>query len=523
MKRAGVALAIGTALLATSIAPTDARSAIYEVNACRLPSGAPAPAHGWTTTSDYRPGAVSQINCPGGAMTSQPAAGQHNHGSLLGFSFTAPSGTAIAGYDRHADGVADSTIGPTYWSYGEFGTLVGHDDIIAIGQCGGCGVFTAAWLTPSLSFRLTRLISALRCDSSMQDSTTPCQANGSHFALRWIIVRLEDLKNPQVVSASGSLLESSAPQHGLRFLSLKLRDVGGGLLKTRVEIDTQRFSEQNVDDNGGRCKMPFVATVPCKLEANVELPVDTTRIAEGHHTISVRVFDATGVNSTLYGPISIDVDNVPEARPAILTCPSGVEGKLTRHLNARATRFGGMASLKGRIAGRVPLRGARVALVDLSGALATTGSAPVRRDGRFRLRLRPRHSRLVRPVLLATSGVPQLCGAPIRLRVQAGMKFDVAPKRLANGQSIRMRGRLLGLPVPHAGKTVVLQARAKGIPTWTRVTETRAGPSGRFTFRYRFRRTIQQTTYEFRAVSPVQRGYPYARGWSHIRRAVVTP
>jgi hypothetical protein len=457
-------------------------------------------------------------------MTSQPAAGQHSNGSLLGFSFTAPSGTAIVGYDRHADGVADSAIGPTYWSYGEFGTLVGHDEIVAIGQCGGCGVFTAAWLEHSLGYRLTRLISALKCDSSSsQDTTTPCQANGSHFALRWITLRLEDLKPPQVVSASGSLLENSAPQHGERFLSLKLRDAGGGLLKTRVEVDAQRFSEQNVDDNGGRCRVPFVVTVPCKLEANVELPVDTTRVAEGHHSISVRVFDATGVNSTLYGPIPIDVDNVPDAEPATLTCPSGVEGKLTRHVNTKATRFGGMASIHGRIAGRVSLRGARVALVDPSGIRATSKSARVGRDGRFRVRLRPRQSRLVRPVLLAASGAPQLCGAPVRLKVRAGMRFNVTPKRLSNGQSIRMSGRLLGLPVPDRGKTVVLQARAKGIPTWTRVTVTRAGSSGRFKFRYRFRRTFQQTTYEFRAISPTQRGYPYARGGSKVRTAVVAP
>ena len=523
MKRVELVIATGAVLLATAIVSPDARSAIYEVHACRLPSGAPAPAHGWTTTSAYGPGALSRINCPGGAMTSQPAAGDHNQKHLLGFSFTAPTGTTIAGYDRHADGVADATMGPTYWSYGEFGTLVGREDIVGIGQCGGCGVFTAAWLTPNLSYRLTRLISALRCESSSENNTTPCQANGSHFSLRRITLRLEDLKPPQVVSGSGPLLESSAPQHGTRFLALKLRDVGGGLLKTRVEVDGERFSEQNVDDNGGRCRMPFVATVPCKLASDVELPIDTTRLPDGHHAISVRVVDATGVNSTLYGPIPINVDNVPDPRPTILTCPSGGEAKLTRHLDASATPFGGMASVKGRVSGRVSLHGARVALVDLGGARATKRSARVRRDGLFRLRFRPRQSGLVRPVLVAASGVAQLCGAPVRLRVQAGLRFDVTPKRLSNGHSIRMHGRLLGLPVPDRGKRVVLQARAKGIPTWARVTMTRTGAAGRFAFRYRFRRTRQLTTYEFRAVSPAQRGYPYARGWSKIRRAVVGP
>lgn len=520
VRRAGLATAIGTVLLGTCVLASAARAATYEVNACRLPSGAPAPAYGWTT---YGQGA-SRIKCPGGAMTSQPAAGQHSVGSLFGFVFTAPPGTTIAGYERHADGDTTQVPGgppPWSWVYGEFGTRVGHDEILALGACDNCGVFTAEWLQPNLVPRLTRLFSALQC---WPYGTNPCDANDAHFALHWITLRLEDLTAPQVLGASGSVFEKQS-QRGVRYLLLKLRDTGGGLLKTRVEIDGQRFAEQGIDDNAGRCRIPFVTPVPCKLSANVELPVDTSRLADGDHQVTVRSFDATGVNSVLYGPIPITVDNVPDPpRPASrLICPPTAGGKLTGRLKAKATGFGGMASVSGRVVGHISVRGTRVGLVDPSGTPATTRSVRVGHGRRFHLRLRVRRSLLVRPVLLAASGGPRLCGAKLRLNVRAGVKFAVAPKRLVNGETIQMSGHLLGLPVPAAGKTIVIQARARGVPIWTTVSTIRSDSSGGFKFRYRFQRTFQRTIYEFRAVAPKQRTYPFARGWSHVRRALVSP
>jgi hypothetical protein len=521
VRRFGLIITIGGLLVGLFALPADATAASYEVHACRLPSGTAAPAHGWTTTTAFGPGAISKIDCPGGAMTSRPANGEHNIGYLLGFSFTAPANTAIVGYNRHAEGLVNTVWGgppPWRWQYGEFGTVVGSDEPVDIAGCDNCGAFTFTWDYPKLGFRLSRIFSALRCGGP-----ATCTANGSYFVLRSIALRLEDLKAPQVLGASGSLLDNSLPQRGERFLSLKLRDIGGGLLKSRVEVDGQRLAEQAIDDNLGRCKTPFVAPVPCKLSAELELPIDTTRLADGRHQITVRVFDATGVNSTLYGPVPIDVDNIADPAPSTLTCPAGVAGTLTRHLGSRTTRYGALASMSGRIAGGISYRGSRVTLVDRAGARATAKAVGVHRGGRFHLRVRLRKSQVVRPMLLTASGVPQLCGGAVRLRVRAGLKFTVAPKRLANGQSIRMNGRFLGLPLPSAGKAVVIQARARGTSSWTTVSTLRVGPSGQFAFRYRFRRTFQRTTYEFRALSPRQGDYPYARGWSRVRRAVVTP
>ena len=270
--RRGMLVALGALLVVTFVFSSEASAAIFEVHASAPLAGA-GPGSRVTTSSP--PGRVPD-RLSGGSMTSRPLDGRHTAGSLLGFSFTAPVGTTIVGYERHADGDCTMVAGappPWDWAYGEFGTFVGLSDIRALGVCQNCGVFTAGLLRRNFSPRLSRLFSALCCGSQ---TAGPCQSNGSHFVLRWIALRLEDLKAPRVLSSSGSLL-AKAPLRGERFLSLKLRDVGGGLLRTRVELDGQRFAEQSVDDNGGRCKPPFVSPVPCKLAADAEVPIDTTR------------------------------------------------------------------------------------------------------------------------------------------------------------------------------------------------------------------------------------------------------
>jgi hypothetical protein len=466
---------------------------------------------------------VSSINCPGGVMSSQPAAGSHTEDFLLGFSFDAPAGTSIVGYKRHAEGFVQPGPGAPpvwWWEWGEYGTLVGAAEPVGISVGGSSG--TRSWDNLAFGARLSRLFVALTCYS--QTGPGPCEANGSHFLVRWVTVLLEDTKPPQVVSASGSLLATGAPQRGERRLTLALRDAGGGLRETRLEVDGQGFSEEPITDARGTCRTPFVAPVPCPLSATAELALDTTRLPDGHHEVVVRVFDATGANSTTSGPISIDVDNVPDAPgPERLACPPSPEGKMTRRVDSRLTRYGGAVSIRGRVT-RTPVPSdAVVTLVEPSGLRATDSAARVRRDGRFRIRLRPGRSRTVRPILVEASGNPRLCGESIHVKVRAGVAFAAAPKRLRNSEVINLRGRLRGLPLPRTGKTITIEARARGSSRWTTVTALRTGSSGRFAYRYRFRRTFQRTTYEFRAVSPSQRGYPFARGWSSVSRAVVRP
>jgi hypothetical protein len=506
--------------------PGTASGATYDVYTCRLPNGAPAPALGWTATGPSSPGATLSINCPGGAMSGRAAAGTHARGALHGFSFLAPAGTTIAGFDSASEGVVTTTPSgpaPWNWNYGVFGTEAGSGRFVDVSiQCGNCGPFSAGWDNPLSGFRLSQIIFGLECD---RYRASPCSENGSHFTLRRVALHLEDQKPPQVLASSGTLLDGAARLSGERNLTLKLRDVGGGLLKARVEADGQKLTERPIDDPRGTCRPPFVAPVPCSTAATVDLPIDTNQLSDGTHAISVRVLDATGVNSALFGPISVVTDNVAEPiPPGRISCPATGAITVTRRLRRSVVRFGATNWLSGRVAGpRSAIRGATVALLDASNLRMPVPATRIGRHGRFKLRLRPLRQGKVRPVILSSAEQPQACGRRVSVRVRAGLRFNVAPKRLRNGQSMVMTGRLRALPVPAAGKTVAIQARARGRASWTTVTLLRSDPRGRFKYRYRFRRTFLQTTYEFRAVAPRERRYPYLRGWSPVRHATVMP
>ena len=368
-----------------------ASAATYEVHACRLPSGAPAPAHGWTTVT-RSPGAASQINCPGGAMTSQPrrrpaqrghplrilvhSSGGHDHRGLRATCRGRRRRRCRAAHLRGTGSTASS----------ERSSVVTRP--LALAACSNCGVFTRSWLIPSIAPRLTRR--STRRFSAGRRRPYPCQANGSRilpFAgspFGWRTSRLLKWSAPQVRSSTKEpAARASGSSHS------KFRDVGGGLLKTRVEVDGQRFAEQRVDDNAGRCTR--TVRRPGSLQAL------GGRGTAGRHdphcptesiSFSVRVFDATGVNSRCTAR-SITVDNVPDsAGPRQADLPAASDGKLTRRLGTKTTRFGGMASVTGRIS-RNPASGdPRGAGGSYRGAHATARSARVGRSGRFRLRLR---------------------------------------------------------------------------------------------------------------------------------------
>lgn len=458
-------------------------------------------------------------------MSGRISSGTHAIGDLYGFSFTAPAGTAIAGFDRTAEGDTISMPGappPWYWAFTERGVLVGQQELLAIYEaCGNCGPFVASVDIPPRYFtgRLSRLVVGLQCQGAGQ-----CDSTGAHFLIRHYTIHLEDLKPPQILAASGPLA-GPAPIRGVPNIALKLRDVGGGLAKIRVEADGQLLSEQRVEDPRSTCRPPFVAPVPCPLAATVDLPIDTTKLSDGAHSIAVRVFDATGVNAASYGPVEVTVDNIADPTPPapqVLRCPASSTLRVTQRLRHHVVAYGSGNWLSGRVRGPArEMRSLRIAVVDRSGvARSDAPQSRVRTHGQYRMRLRSGAPGELRPVVLSSSGEPRACGRLMKLRVRTGLKFAVAPRRLLNGQTITMRGRVLAPPGAR-GTKITIRARARGAAVWTTVAILRSTQDGRFRFRYRFRRTFSRTTYEFRAVAPRVHGSPYLGGRSGVRRAVV--
>jgi hypothetical protein len=90
---------------------------------------------------------------------------------------------------------------------------------------------------------------------------------------------------------------------------------------------------------------------------------------------------------------------------------------------------------------------------------------------------------------------------------------------LRNGQAVRLRGRLLGGPIPPGGKLIDLQAFYRR--SWRTFATLRSDRHGRWRFRYRFRATRGVVTYRFRARVHREAAYPYELGHSRVVRVTV--
>jgi hypothetical protein len=96
----------------------------------------------------------------------------------------------------------------------------------------------------------------------------------------------------------------------------------------------------------------------------------------------------------------------------------------------------------------------------------------------------------------------------VTLRVRAATTLAPSRRSLRNGETVVLRGRLRGGPVPAAGKVVTVQARTQR--GWLTFGTARA----RGRYRYTFTGTSTTVRYRFRAVVLREEAYPYMRGTS---------
>ena len=95
-----------------------------------------------------------------------------------------------------------------------------------------------------------------------------------------------------------------------------------------VQADGQTLYSATPDSNNGRCAavgldagaLMFDASQPCKQNENVDIPVETTSLHDGQHTLKVTVTDAAGNSSVVYDN-TITTRNAPEnaGAPTIAT------------------------------------------------------------------------------------------------------------------------------------------------------------------------------------------------------------
>jgi len=379
---------------------------------------------------------------------------------------------------------------------------------------------------------------SVSCGAGFEGSECPAgkgDANGYAAALYLYAadLTLEQTAGPTASGVGGEL--ASAPVvGGTSGVSFNATDPGAGVYEALFTVDGAVVQRTVIDEAGGRCRdvgqtadgLPaFLYLQPCPASVSADVPLDTTRLANGAHHLTVTVLDAAG-NSAPVLDRSITVSNPGAPGP-----PNGQGASTQARLTARwqstpratlRVGFGRREMIVGRLTGPAgaPIAGAQIGVTatpSYTGAKTTTMTAPTTDSGgRFTLRLPAGlSSRSVRLTYSARLGDAQpAAGLTLRLQVAAGLSLTISPDSARAGSTIHFRGRLDAGPIPQGGKSLILEARAGGGP-WIEFDVIRTDSRGRYQASYRFK-FPGPVVYQFRVLCEREADYPFGTGASRV-------
>ena len=531
------------------LAAASARAGQYHVYSCRQPSGQSAPTDGWSgsvaaggSVDDYALDTCAQ----GGALVAA-LGDETKHLPSVDFgtwTFGAPLGETIAAATVWRSGdIAGGGGAPATYQFWLSGPTDGEafDSCVYSLTCPGEGVFGMPFspgnrvVVPhaNLGGHLYLNVSCTaipgnECPGGVGD------ANGYADAVYLYAadIVLEQLAGPTAGNVGGELA-SATTLRGSSDIAFSASDPGSGVYEALFSVDGQVVQRTVLDENGGRCEnvgqttdglSAFLYVQPCPPSVSVDVPFDTTRVANGAHHLVVSVIDAAG-NAAVVLDRQITVSNPPPPG-----APNGVGASVHAVLSARwrsTTRarltspYGRSHTIEGRLTapGGAPIEAAEIdvsATPSSEDARAIAMASPrTARGGRFTLRLPASvSSRTLRIAYRAHFGetVP-VATRTLQLAVAAGVHLAVSPHTTGVGQTIFFTGRLLGAPLPLGGKQLVLEASSPGGP-WLQFDVIRTHARGRFNSSYTFK-FPGPADYRFRAVSEPEADYPFSAGASN--------
>jgi hypothetical protein len=541
--------AAGTLAAVTAFAwpGTPALAGTYHVYSCRTPSGAPAPADGWSG-SVVGAESFALDTCEHGGVLSATLGeepGRLANADSATWEFAPPVGERLVGATLWRAGDADGGQPPrsTYIVW-----LAGPEQGFPFDECdfsAGCETGIASIASTPLSAANRVLVGPANRGGNLYATATcrgvagyPCaegqgDANGYAAALYVYAadITLEQGAGPSVGSVGGELA-SAGTVSGTSELSVSASDPGAGVYEVSFKIDGQVVNTVP-DENGGRCREAspaadglhtFLYVKPCPASVNAQVGLDTTRFANGTHHLVISVIDAAGNTATVLER-NLTFQNAGMGA-ANGTNPSSQATLAVRWAKtSKATvmsPFGQAQTVIGRLTGPGgdPIA---AAAIDVSAIPAYTGAhtvamSGVRTDagGNFTVRIPGGvSSRTIQLAYRSHLGdaLPAVART-LALRVRAGISLRVSPHVTGVGETIRFRGQLRGGPVPHDGKQLVLEARSPG-SRWIQFDDVLTDAKGRFRATYRFK-FPGPAHYQFRAVSEPESDYPFAEGASNV-------
>jgi hypothetical protein len=351
--------------------------------------------------------------------------------------------------------------------------------------------------------------------------------------IRGAEVTLHESVLPSLVLTSGTLT-SGGPQAGVRSVGYTATDNESGVAKVEILLDDRVVAVRDFSTDPNRC--PHNSWNACHEHSAEEVPVDTRSVPDGTYTLGARATDAAGNSSvSRQGPVTIGNGSSgaaggpgqPGGGTATAGPPTGIH--LT-HVNSnrsfvtsRLIRYGRRATLRGvlRDAAGDPIPNAVVDVLlqteRKNSRLRKVTSRTTDVSGRFEYRTSPGPSRLVRFGYGRTSPNSTYSFThDVKVKTKAGITLHVSRIRLRNGQSVRFHGTIRG---NKQRKVLEVQVRKPG--GWDTIASVRSDSKGRWSWRYRFKRTFEPTRYAFRARVRTESGFPYATGHSRQRHVTV--
>jgi hypothetical protein len=551
-RRAALGVGLASLVAASGVAAVadvgSAQAGQFHVYACRTPSGGSAPADGWSGSKVGAATFIGDTCAQGGALVAalDEEPNRTANTATATWAFGAPPGTAIAGATlwRAGDVAGGTVIGATYefWLAGPNENEI-FDGCVELSKCvegegnpeqplsaGNRVMLPSANLGAHLYMRASCMGQAeYKCNEGQHDAN-------NYAAVVYLYaadITLEQGAGPGASNVGGELA-TAASVRGTSDVTFSASDPGAGVYGAAIAVDGQTVQTTTLDENGGRCKdvgengeRAFLYVQPCVQTLSADVPLDTTKLANGSHHVVVSVLDAAGNGAPVLDR-TITVANPAPSPPPGPANGTNASSQATLTASWKGTSrerttcaYGREPAIAGRLTGPggTPIGNAQI---DLSETPAYSGAKPVSlasprtgADGTFSVRLP--HSvasgRLTFGYRAHLDAEPPAATRTLALTVRAGIGLKISPRTTSAGHTIRFTGLLHGAPVPQGGKQLVLEARSPG-GEWIQFNVIHTTAKGGFHASYRFK-LPGPVHYRFRVVSNAEADFPFATGASN--------
>jgi hypothetical protein len=344
--------ALASTALILALFSTAASAGQWIQVSCVNPNQSAAPSQGWTSFTTGAPGYGSNNStgcgpgAPMSAILSTDAAAEVYSGENL--EYAPPKGSELDG------GQVDVSMDADGGGYDASGTAIAYSpefvysgsDVLfqcARGQtlcANGTNDYSGVLTLPSN--KGGDFYIGAGCGGAKGAICNEGGSNGAWSLVQvwWANFLLTNNTTLAATSIGGTLLDPNA--RGTQELAFIASDPEGpGVYDVTAQIDGQTIYTGTPNSNAGQCSpvgesnavLMFDSSQPCPASESVDLPVNTTSVPDGQHTLKLTVEDAAGNTSVVYDG-TITTHNAPQNTTATsITTPASltVASTLTAH------------------------------------------------------------------------------------------------------------------------------------------------------------------------------------------------